>query len=125
MERENKEFAAELRERIYRWVCELISFLDTVPKTDDVVRVIRMQLLRSGTSVGANYFEAIAGSSRKDFANFLNHALKSCNESKFWLYLLRDTKKGERQAIEKNLGELEELARLFGASVRTLRKKQQ
>jgi len=79
--------------RIYRWVLGLIAFLDTLPQ-DTLSRTIVSQLLRSGTSVGANYIEAQAASSRKDFANFLQHALKSANESKFWLAILRDTRRG-------------------------------
>ncbi|MEW6163180.1 MAG: four helix bundle protein [Nitrospirota bacterium] len=41
-------------------------------------------MLRSATSIGANIIEAQAASSRRDFRNFLNHALKSANETKFW-----------------------------------------
>ncbi|MBU2592490.1 four helix bundle protein [Patescibacteria group bacterium] len=52
--------------------------------------IISDQLLRAGTSIGANIVEAQAASSRRDFTNFLNHALKSANETKFWLILSKD-----------------------------------
>jgi len=55
--------------------------------------------------------------------NFLNHALKSANESKFWLCLLRDSKKADKSKVEKLLQETVELSRILGASVSTLRRK--
>jgi len=72
----------DLQERIYAWVLDLVNFVDGLPK-DSSARIIANQLLRSGTSVGANYVESQAGSSRKDFANFLSISLKSANESKY------------------------------------------
>jgi len=71
------------------------------------------QLLRSGTSVLANYIEANSASSKKDFINFFTHALKSANESKVWLTLLRDTDKGDRTELEWLLKELIEIANGF------------
>lgn len=54
--------------------------------------VLSKQVLRSGTSVGANTVEGIAGRSRKDFCNGLNIAYKEARETYFWLTLLKDTK---------------------------------
>ena len=78
--------------------------------------------MRSGTSIGANYIEAIAASSKKDFTNFLSHALKSANESKFWLALLRDTGKGSSEIIAGLINELQEIANILGSSIRTMRR---
>ncbi len=74
--------ANELQARIYTWVLNLVNFIDSLSK-DSSARIMANQLLRSGTSVGANYVESQAGSSRKDFANFLHISLKSANESKY------------------------------------------
>jgi four helix bundle protein len=52
--------------------------------------VLSKQLLRSGTSIGANVEEAIAGSSRADFANKLAIAAKEARETRYWLRLLHD-----------------------------------
>jgi four helix bundle protein len=60
-------------------------------------QIISKQLLRSGTSIGANYIEAQGSSSKKDFTNFFHHSLKSANESKFWLAIIRDTNKGDKK----------------------------
>ena len=121
MKRGNKEFSNELKKRIYKFILNLISFIDSLPKNDSLCQVATKQLLRSGTSIGANYAEAIAGSSRKDFTNFLTHSLKSANESKFWLALLRDAKKINKNAVNILLKELEELSKILGSSIKTLK----
>jgi len=101
----------------------LIKFVETLPRSDDLCRVARDQLIRSGTSIGANYIEAIAASSRKDFTNFLSHCLKSANESKFWLALLRDNNRGDKDDILALLQELIEISNILGSSIRTLKRK--
>jgi four helix bundle protein len=79
------------------------------------------QLLRSGTSVLANYIEANSASSKKDFINFFTHALKSANESKVWLNLLHDIGKGDRAELEWLLKELIEVANVLASSILTLK----
>jgi len=123
MRKDNKAFSETLKRRIYKFIIGLVRFVETLPKNDPLCRIAIDQLLRSGTSIGANYVEAIAGSSKKDFTNFLTHALKSANESKFWLALLRDTGKGEKDKINSLLDELMEISNIIGSSVKTLKGK--
>ncbi|HOZ16610.1 MAG TPA: four helix bundle protein [Candidatus Portnoybacteria bacterium] len=123
MPQDNKKFSEELKKRIYNWILRLIKFLDILNKNDSLCRTVDGQLIRCGTSIGANYVEAIAGSSKKDFVNFLSHALKSANESKFWLALLRDSGKGNQDEINNLLKELIELANILASSIRTMRNK--
>ncbi len=118
----SEQFKKEFKRRLYTWVLRLIKFIDTLPK-DSVCSVIGRQLLRSGTSVLANYIEATSASSRKDFINFFTHALKSANESKMWLTLLRDTGKGDRAELEWLLKELVEIANILASSILTLKGK--
>jgi len=112
----------EIKTRIYNWILKLIRILKTLP-TDPCTKIIIEQLLRSGTSVGANYIEAQAASSRRDFINFIHHSLKSANESKFWLAILRDTNEPKKVEINKLLDELKEIANILGASLLTLKGK--
>lgn len=123
MKQDNKKFSEELKRRIYKWILRLVKFLETLSKNDSLCRTANGQLIRSGTSIGANYVEAIAGSSKKDFTNFLSHSLKSANESKFWLALLRDTGKGDKDEINGLLKELIEIANILASSIRTLKGK--
>ena len=81
MENDKEKFKTELKLRIYNWVLKLIKIIDELPK-DNSSKIIANQLIRSGTSVGANYIEAQSASSKKDFTNFLHHSLKSANESR-------------------------------------------
>lgn len=80
-------------------------------------------LINSGTEVESNYVEAQAGSSKKDFANYLYISLKCANESKFWLAILRDTKKGDQREIERLLEEIIEIANILGASLFSVKDK--
>lgn len=82
MENKNNK-KLELKKRAYFYALSVIKFIDILDKKDFSVQIIVKQLLRSATSVGANIIEALAGSTKKDFTNFLNYALKSANESKF------------------------------------------
>jgi len=123
MERDNKKFSEELKKRIYRWILKLVKSLESLSDRDALCRIVKDQLIRSGTSIGANYTEAVAGSSKKDFTNFLSHSLKSANESKFWLALLRDTGKGNKEKINELLKELIEIANILASSIRTLKGK--
>jgi four helix bundle protein len=77
---EEKNRKEEFKARIRAYVIRLVSFLSGLPK-EPVIREVLSQLMRSGTSIGANYHEAIAASSKKDFQNYFNHSLKSANEN--------------------------------------------
>ena len=116
MENDSVKFKNEFKKRLYSWVLRLIKFIDKLPK-DSVCLVMGKQLLRSGTSVLANYVEANSASSKKDFT----HALKSANESKVWLCLLRDTDKGDSKELDYLLDELVEVANIIATSILTLK----
>jgi len=122
MKNDKEKFKKEFKARIYNFILKLVKFIDKLPK-DNSSQIFAKQLLRSGTSIGANYIEAQASSSKKDFTNFFHHSLKSANESKFWLAIVRDTEKGDRQETEKLLEELNEIANIFGSSILTLKGK--
>ncbi|MDD5164331.1 MAG: four helix bundle protein, partial [Patescibacteria group bacterium] len=114
MENDSVNFKNEFKKRLYNWVLRLIKFIDKLPK-DSVCNVLGKQLLRSGTSILANYIEANSASSKKDFINFFTHSLKSANESKVWLTLLRDTDKGDKNELQWSLKELIEIANILAS----------
>jgi len=99
---------------------DTIAFIERLQK-GQVTRIISEQLLRSATSVGANVVEAQGASSRRDYTNFFSYALKSANETKFWLGLLRDSLKAEREVCDKLLGEVTEIANILATSILTLK----
>lgn len=112
----------EFKKRAYKFSLEVIKFIDALPK-EQTCKIIGNQLLRSATSIGANVIEAHAASSKKDYTNFFNHALKSANETKYWLGLLRDADKAERDKTNRLLQETSELANILASSILTLRGK--
>jgi len=122
MKNDKEKFKKEFKKRIYQFISDVIKFIDQLPK-NEITRVFVNQILRSCTSIGANYIEAQASSSRKDFTNFFHHALKSANETMFWLCLLRDTGKCKKEDAEKLLKELKEISKIFGSSIITLKGK--
>jgi len=113
----------DLKKRAYLYALDIIKFIDFLNKKDFTVQIISKQLLRSATSIGANIIEAQAGSSKRDFTNFFNYALKSANESKFWIGLLRDSKKANEKECNRLLQETNEIANILGSSILTLRGK--
>ena len=81
------------------------------------------QLLRSGTSIGANIFEAQNAQSRADFLSKLNIALKEATETKYWLRLLMATDYLTKAELESVFSDCEEIERILSASVKTMREK--
>ena len=122
MQNDKENFKKEFKKRLYAFSLKLIEFLDTLPN-DSITRRLGDQLLRSGTSVLANYIEGQSASSRKDFTNYFNISLKSANESKVWLALLRDSGRAKAEEISWFLKELEEISAIFASSILTLKGK--
>lgn len=119
----NSKFKIDIKKRAYWYALKVMKLLDQLSRDDFSCQVIGKQLLRSATSIGANIVEAQAASSKRDFTNYLQHSLKSANESKFWLGLLRDSKKARRECVEPLLVETKELANILASSILTLRGK--
>jgi four helix bundle protein len=122
MQSDKLKFKDEFKGRVYRFALDIIGFVEQLPK-GQVSRVISDQLLRSATSIGANVVEAQAATSRKDYTNFFAHALKSANEAKFWLGLLKDSGKAKGEPIGKLQKEANEIANVLAASILTLKGK--
>ncbi|MBI5222533.1 MAG: four helix bundle protein [Candidatus Magasanikbacteria bacterium] len=118
-----EEFWKQLKARIYNWTVRLTKYarkiLKNLPKE---LHSIIDQLIRAGTSVCANYIEAQGSPTTKDFRNFLSHALKSCNESKYWLSLIKDTKIDDSEELEWLIKEGVEISNILGKSVSTMYK---
>jgi four helix bundle protein len=86
--------------------------------------ILSKQLLRSGTSIGANVAEGLAAFSRKDFEFKISIAYKEARETVYWLKLLEASHIIELEMFDELILDLEELQRLLGATLVTLRKNQ-
>lgn len=80
------------------------------------------QLLRCGTSIGANIEEALGGQSSNDFYAKLTIAYKEARETKFWVRLLTDTDYLSKQQSDSLLTDIEELLKLIGSIQKTMKK---
>ncbi|MCB9247806.1 MAG: four helix bundle protein [Ignavibacteriales bacterium] len=121
MQNSNLKFKEEFKKRLYKLTLELIKFIESLDSSL-VSKRMADQLLRIGTSVIANYVEGLAGSSKRDFAKFINIALKSSNESKLWLSLLKDSNKSNVDETNMLIKEFDEISKILASSLITIRK---
>ena len=109
----SKAFAVRII-RMYQYLCE-----------EKKEYVLSKQVLRSGTSIGANVKEAIRGQSRADFTAKMNIALKEASETEYWLELLMETDYLSQEAYNSIYTDCRELIRLLTAIVKSSRKEGQ
>ena len=112
--------AEQLRERTKQFALRIIKVYRALPKTGEA-RVLGNQLLRSGTSVAANYRAAGRARSRAEFASKIGTVVEEADETVFWLELIVDAGLVRRTRIENLLKEANELLAIFAASHGTAR----
>lgn len=122
MQNYNSKFKTDLKQRCFILSAKLIEVADNLPQQASGW-VLGNQILRSGTSIGANLTEAKASSSRVEFKKFHEIALKSANETKYWLELLKETKKINKNDADAMLKELDEISRMIASGILKLKGK--
>lgn len=113
---------SDLKVRCYRFSLEVIAVADALPNKWSAWIIID-QLIRAATSIGANLVEARASSSQLEFKKFYEISLKSANETKYWLCLLRDAGLADKFHIDVLLSEVIEIANMLAAGVLKLKGK--
>ena len=108
----------ELEERTLKFSKDLIKALRQLPR-DFVNNNLVNQLSRSGTSIGANYREANAAESKKDFKHKLNIVLKEATETVYWLDVLIESSPNYSECLKPLFIESSEFVKIFGKSVST------
>lgn len=112
-----KEFE-ELAQRTKRFALRILKLYRSLPKTDEG-RILGKQVLRSGSSIGANYRAACRARSRAEFIAKLGIVLEEADETTFWLELIQDAGIFTDQKLHSLLREANELVAIFVTSVRT------
>ena len=115
----NKKY--DLEERTAKFGEETIKFCKAVPK-NTVTSPLVTQLVRSATSVGANYAEANSASSKKDFRNKIHICKKESQETEYWLRMLATANDKNKNDLRKLWKECHELTLIFGKILSTMRK---
>ena len=108
----------DLEERTAKFSEELIEICKKVPKNTVTVPILD-QLIRCGTSIGANYVEASGASSKKDFKNKIFICLKEAKETKYWLRLLAKAEPSLAEECRKFWKEAQELTLIFSKIARS------
>ena len=112
----------DLLNRTFLFGVAVIKFLRTLPDSSDL-KIIKYQLVKAATSIGANYEEAQAGSSKADFINKVNIALKEARETNYWLRMLAELE-GESVTLLPMIKESNEIKNILGAIVKNARNSQ-
>jgi four helix bundle protein len=110
----------DLKRRTKRFALDIIRFIEAVPR-DDISRVLARQLLRSGTSVGANYRSACRAKSNADFIHKMGTVEEEADGSGYWLELFREAGKVADETSSSLLREANELVAITVASINTAR----
>lgn len=110
----------DLEERTAVFGENVIRFCKKI-KQDIVTRPIITQIVRSATSIGANYMEANGASSRKDFKNKIHICKKEAQETKHWLRMISVADPEQKENARILWKEAQELTLIFGKIVSTLR----
>jgi len=110
----------EMVERTKKFALRIIHLVNSLPK-DKVGRTIGGQLLRSGTSIGANYREATRANTKKHFTSILTISLREADETLYWLELLEESETIKPELLAPLKKECDELVAILAASVRTSR----
>ncbi len=110
----------ELRKRTKNFAVEIVRLWRTLPRTEEA-RVIGKQLLRSATSIAANYRAVCRSRSRAEFVARMGVVLEESDETVLWIELLGDTGVLAKSATSKHLEESNELLAIFAASYHTAR----
>lgn len=108
----------DLRERTKRFALRVLRLFRALPAKEEA-RILGRQLVRSGTSVGANYRAACRARSRAEFVAKLGIVLEESDESVFWLELLLEGGIVRKEQIDALIKEAKELTWIFVASLRT------
>lgn len=114
----------DIRERTFEFALRIIKLCNELNKRPGVCRDISRQLLKAGTSVGANTEEAQAAQSKPDFISKNSIALKEARETHYWLRLLIAAKVMPEKRLAELRDEAEEIKRILGSIVVSAKRNQ-
>jgi four helix bundle protein len=110
--------------RTFRFALAIVKLSGELDGTSTTQRVLSNQVLRSGTSVGANVEEAQAAESKADFIHKYNIALKEARETRYWLRLLSASDIAEKTNLDSLIKESDEVCRILAQITINARRKE-
>lgn len=118
---EDKSKNKDIKERGFSFACRIVKLYQFLAKRKGGVEILGRQVLRSGTSIGANLEEAAAGQSRADFVSKCSIALKEARETYYWLRLLINTEIVPASKLTNLVNESNELVAILTTIVKRSR----
>lgn len=115
----NGEYGNLILNKSFQFAVRIIKFYKILIERDSKYYPLFKQLLRSGTSIGANISEAQSAPTKKDFVNKLNIGLKESQETKYWIELLKETELINEKEYESILNDCIELIKLLTKIIKT------
>ena len=112
----------DIVKRTFAFSVSILAFMPFLRKTDEA-RVVGRQLLRCGTSVGANVEESRSGSSRDDFIHKMNISLREAREAHYWLRLIKEAGLASNKQLDELIDEADQIRKILGAIVSVSRGK--
>ena len=112
----------EMRDRTFRFAARIVKLVTALPQ-NRACDVLGRQVLKAGTSIGANYREALRASSKRHFVTTLEIAQREADETLYWLDLLAATDCIKAQRLTAIRTECEELLKILTASATTAKKR--
>lgn len=110
----------ELRDRTKTFALQIVRFFRSLPRDPDL-QILGKQLLRSGTSIGANYRAACRGRSHAEFTAKIGVVVEEADETMYWLELIAETHAVNPRSLDPLLNEARELTAIFNAARQTAR----
>ncbi len=118
---EGKAKERDIHKRAFSFACRIVKLYQFLAKQKGVGEVLGRQVLRSGTSIGANLEEAMAGQSKADFVSKCNIALKEARETHYWLRLFKENKVVSAERLSELTKESNELIAILTTIVKKSR----
>jgi four helix bundle protein len=120
-DKESKLKERDIQKRAFSFACRIIKLYQFLAKQGGVGEILGRQVLRSGTSIGANLEEAMAGQSKADFVSKCNIALKEDRETHYWLRLFKENKVVSAERLSELTKESNELVAILTSIVKKSR----
>ncbi len=120
---QNSKFKKEFIQRLIQFSLKVIKLAEELKKEKVFFSIID-QVIRSSTSIGANVVEAKSSGSKKDYIHFFEIALKSANETNYWLIIIREiASPRHKKELDYLMDELTEISNILAAGILTMKGK--
>jgi four helix bundle protein len=116
------QYKEDLKQLCFQFSREIVLFVENIRKSP-LLKPLGDQLIRAGTSIGANVVEAKSASTRKDFTHYYEIALKSAHETKYWLELIGASANSHKVSADGLIVKLDKIIRILTSCIMSLKNK--